>query len=276
MKPTKQEEQITAIAPAVNSGFLIDDLLAGMPDFTEEQYVDRAAKVPRITALRGELDPNCFGLFVKIDDAAEVELQLPEGMEPIEYTYNNGDTAVGYMFKSEFGLCVQPLTPLLAFSRQTEGGEKQEIVEYNSAEHGGNPNYTAGKIYDILLVVDGKLLHQQPLRLTIKGAASATFAKAWDTAVQQVGRTYCKAKNRTYRPMNWEFNRLVIFKPVMARELAGTANKSAALVFKDSAPATLVDNFMAGDQYSLIAQALIKPEQQAEQSLLVAAEDYGF
>jgi Family of unknown function (DUF5895) len=276
MKPIKQDEQTTAITPAANSGISIDDLLFGLPDFTEEQYIDRSAKVPRITALRGELDPNCFGLFVKVDDAAEVELQIPEGMEPIEYTYNNGDTAVGYMFKTGFGLCVQPLTPLLAFSRQTEGGEKQEIVEYNSAEHGGNPNYTAGKIYDILLVVGGKLLHQQPLRLTIKGAASATFAKAWDTTVQQVGRAYCKAKDRTYRPMNWEFNRLVVFKPVMARELAGTANKSAALVFKDSAPATLVDNFMAGDQYSLIAQALIKPEQQAEQSLLVAAEDYVF
>jgi Family of unknown function (DUF5895) len=275
MKPIKQDEQTTAIA-TTGAGVSIDDLLFGLPDFTEEQYVDRSAKVPRITALRGELDPNCFGLFVKVDDAAEVELQIPQGVEPIEYTYNNGDTAVGYMFKTGFGLCVQPLTPLLAFSRQTEGGEKQEIVEYNQAEHGGNPNYTAGKIYDILLVVGGKLLHQQPLRLTIKGAASATFAKTWDTTVQQVGRAYCKAKNRTYRPMNWEFNRLVIFKPVMARELAGTANKSAALVFKDSAPATLADNFMAGDQYLLIAQALIKPEQQAEQSLLVAAEDYGF
>jgi hypothetical protein len=78
--------------------------------------------------------------------------------------------------------------------------------------------------------------------------------------------------------MTWEFNRLVIYTPVLARELAGTANKSAALIFKDAVPATSLANGLitSEQQYKTVAESLLKPQVATGELLLTAVEDYGF
>jgi hypothetical protein len=249
----------------------------GLPDFTGDEYVDRKARAPKITALRGEAmmanGEYCFGLFVKIEDAIDAELSIPEGMDPTSYTHGDGEKSEGYMFGRDFGMCVIPLSPLLAFPKSKDPQNPWGPVEYNASTHKGNPDYVAGRVYDVLLVKDGTLLNTRPFRMTLKGASSATFAKAWEAERIATGKLYSAAKGRPYRPMNFQFNRLVVFWPVMARELAGDAQKSPALIFKVAEnPRGLADRLMMA-QHEIVASALTPLAPQGEQSMLTEAAD---
>jgi Family of unknown function (DUF5895) len=252
--------------------------LSVLPDFTGDEYVDRKAKIPRITPLRGELDPSVFGLFVKIDDAIDVELSIPEGMEPIIYTYNNGDKAEGYMFQRDFGMCVLPMSPLLAFLRNPDPGSTVLPEPYEASLHKGNASYSAGRVYNVLLVSHGALLHERPFQMILKGAASASFAKAWEADTIATGKLYALAKGKTYRPMNFEFNRLVVYHPVIVRDLAGEVQKSAALTFQ-LAPneRPLADRLMI-KEHKLVSSALVPLAPQPGQPLMLAemADDMPF
>jgi Family of unknown function (DUF5895) len=271
MKPIKTSEMIAITAP------IMGNPLMELPDFTTEEYIDQKARVPRITALRGESDPKVFGLFVKLQDAVDIELSIPSGIDLMEYTYSNGDTAEGYMFQKDFGLCVMPLSPLLAFSRRKDGSTEQAPLPeaYDASRHKGDPDFTAGRIYDVLLVANGELLHIRPLRMVLKGAASATFTKAWEQDVIAVGKLYSAAMNKAYRPMTYQFNRLVVFRPTLARELAGTAQKSTALVFSATYNGALADRIITQKaDYEIVSSSLIPfLQQQVEQPLLMAINE---
>jgi Family of unknown function (DUF5895) len=267
------------MAKVNQSAITIDSLISNLPDFTNDLYVDRTA-IPRITGLRGEIDPKEFGLFVKADEAGVAGLDVPDGMEPIEYTYNDGEKAWGYLFQENFGLCVKPISPLLALTRKkNDAGQRPNAELYDAKTHKGDPEFVNATIYDVMLVnASGTaFLHSRPFRLCLKGAAGATFAREWGNVVRAVTKLYCEAKGRRYRPMVVEFNRLVIYYPTMARELAGSTAKSPALTFKPSVlPTTLLGSLvMTKDLYNSILESLPAVTEPIEPLLLSAAEDDG-
>lgn len=255
MNNAKKSTASAALAPIDPAGDLAG-LFDGLPDFSVPEYRDTTAQLPRITPIR-DSGNGTFGLFIKAEDAAAVSLSVD--MEPTEVTYSDGTSSIGFMFTKDFGLCLHPMTPLMAIDKEASKEQKKLVAEEWGAQFKGNDRYTAGVLYHALITDKaGKLLHEEPVQLLVKGATSATFNKAWKEAVAATTRLYFSLKNKPYTPLNWEFNRLVIFHPALAVELAGDKQKSKALVFKSfvAPEKEKIDQFLAINDYQKVAGVL--------------------
>ena len=251
--PKKSNE--SALATVESAG----DLAAtfdGLPDFTAPEYRDTTATLPRLTPIRDN-GSGQFGLFIKAEDAAAVSLET--SLDPTEVIYSDGTSSRGYMFTDGFGLCLQPVTPLLAINKDASSEQKKLVAEEWTAQHKGDDRFTAGVLYHALLTDEaGNLLHTEPVQFLAKGATSATLNKAWKDALTATTRLYFEAKRKPYTPLNWEFNRLVIFHPVLAVELAGEKQKSKALVVRGFVQPSIesLPQFLAVRDYQTVVGAL--------------------
>jgi len=255
MSTTKKSNE-SALATVGAAG----DLAAtfdGLPDFTAPEYRDTTATLPRLTPIRDN-GSGQFGLFIKIEDAAAVSLSVD--FEPSQVTYSDGTSSDGYMFTDSFGLCLQPVTPLLAIDKDASSEQKKMVAEEWTAQHKKNSDrFTPGVLYHALITdAAGNLLHTEPVQLLAKGATSATLNKVWKEALTATTRLYFAAKGRPYTPLNWEFNRLVIFHPLLAVELAGDKQKSKAVVVKGFVQPSIesLPQFLAVRDYQTVVGAL--------------------
>jgi hypothetical protein len=226
---TATKESSTALATTAPAG-----AIAALDDFATPEFNDPNAKKPRIQALRGE-DPSQFGYFISTSELAACEwldFSLIED-KVINYTFSSGDQEDGVLLKKPRLLVVQT-SPLFAENRQASKDEQRMVAEpYDRNKHKGNSAYVNVTAYDVLLLNSkNQPLHDVPLQYMSKGANSATFSEEWAKFLEDVAGCHAAANKIPKRKKNAVFNSLCVFCPVLAREMAGSATKSPALMVK--------------------------------------------
>ncbi|ACK74074.1 hypothetical protein PCC7424_5505 (plasmid) [Gloeothece citriformis PCC 7424] len=198
-------------------------------EFANGEYIDPLAKLPRIQALRGQSKETC-GYFISVKEMAKAAWKDFEAINDQLITYefeSSGDSELGLLLKNP-RMLVCPRTPLLAFDRKKSNKEKQLVIlggwekDYKKDENIANCQF----YQVILLSPDNEQLHDVPFSYVAKGANHATFSQHWQELVQQVTACHAIANKIAALPKNLKFNALCVFSFSVAREQAGTENKS--------------------------------------------------
>lgn len=254
--------------------------LPGLPDFTKDEYRDQSATLPSLITLRSDgTKDRKYGLFLKAPDAASIGLTT--NREPTNVVHNDQTTSEGWLFDKDFGMCVQPMTPLLAIDKAASKTQKMTVFAgpWSAALHKDKERYTTSVVYHVLLTDGaGKLLHHKPLKFVPKGATSATINRVWRSAVEETTTLYLKTRGQSYRALSWQFNRAVIVYFDLSIELAGSGQRSEALVFSGYEHPTedALSRFIVnGDDYKVV-DGVLRPIKNDQMLIMNNPEEQDF
>jgi hypothetical protein len=198
--------------------------------FASADYIDPAAKLPKIQALRGEKGDIDCGYFITEAEMEKAGWYSCKAKDLVTYQFNSGGKEKGLLLKTPRMLVVQR-SPIFAFDRQASVQEKRMIVSgaYSRQAHKEREKYGLGQYYEVLLLDENnEPLHETPLGYLAKGANQASFSSHWQQLVNEVTRSHAQANGIPARPKNSMFTCLCVFQFSVKRELAGTSMKSYA------------------------------------------------
>jgi hypothetical protein len=198
--------------------------------FASADYIDPAAKLPKIQALRGEKGDIDCGYFISEAEMEKAGWHSVKVKDLTMYQFNSGGQERGLLLKTPRMLVVQR-SPIFAFDRQASMQQKQMIVSgaYSRQAHKEREKYGLGQYYEVLLLDENnEPLHELPLGYLAKGANQASFSSHWQQLVSEVTRSHAQANQIPARPKNSMFTCLCVFQFSVKRELAGTSMKSFA------------------------------------------------
>lgn len=198
--------------------------------FANPEYVNTNARLPRITALRGENGADECGYFITESELAKSGWWQIDESELITYQYNSGGKERGLLIKSPRMLVV-PRSPLFAFDRQLSQQEERLVVagKYTKQEHSDRSKYGTGQCFEVMLLdPNNQPLHEVSFAYVAKGSNQASFSQHWQQLVTEVTKLHAIANNIPARPKDNRFNALCVFQFTVKRELAGVNAKSPA------------------------------------------------
>jgi Family of unknown function (DUF5895) len=198
--------------------------------FASADYIDPAAKLPKIQALRGEKGDIDCGYFLAETEMEKAGWKSFAVKDLTIYQFNSGGKERGLLLKTPRMLVVQR-SPLFAFDRQASTQEKRMIVSgaYSRQAHKEREKYGLGQYYEVLLLDENnEPLHELPLGYLAKGANQASFSSHWQQLINEVTRHHAQANGIPARPKNSMFTCLCVFQFSVKRELAGSSMKSFA------------------------------------------------
>jgi Family of unknown function (DUF5895) len=198
--------------------------------FASADYIDQAAQLPKIQALRGEKGDIDCGYFITEAEMEKAGWKTFAAKDLTTYSYNSGNQERGLLLKTPRMLVV-PRSPLFAFDRQASTQEKRMIVSgaYSRQAHKERDKYGLGQYYEVLLLDENnEPLHELPLAYMAKGANQSSFSVHWQQLVNEVTRCHAQANGIPARPKNSMFTCLCVFQFSVKRELAGSSMKSYA------------------------------------------------
>jgi Family of unknown function (DUF5895) len=198
--------------------------------FASADYIDPAAKLPKIQALRGEKGDIDCGYFITEAEMEKAGWYSCKAKDLVTYQFNSGGQEKGLLLKNPRMLVVQK-SPIFAFDRQASTQEKRMIVSgaYSRQAHKEREKYGLGQFYEVLLLDENnEPLHELPLGYMAKGANQSSFSVHWQQLVNEVTRCHAQANGIPARPKNSMFTCLCVFQFSVKRELAGTSMKSYA------------------------------------------------
>jgi Family of unknown function (DUF5895) len=198
--------------------------------FASADYIDPAAKLPKIQALRGEKGDIDCGYFLAETEMEKAGWKSFAVKDLTIYQFNSGGKERGLLLKTPRMLVVQR-SPLFAFDRQASTQEKRMIVSgaYSRQAHKEREKYGLGQYYEVLLLDENnEPLHELPLGYMAKGANQSSFSSHWQQLVNEVTRFHAQANGIPARPKNSMFTCLCVFQFSVKRELAGSSMKSYA------------------------------------------------
>jgi hypothetical protein len=198
--------------------------------FASADYIDPAAKLPKIQALRGEKGDIDCGYFITEAEMEKAGWHSVKVKDLTMYQFNSGGQERGLLLKNPRMLVVQR-SPIFAFDRQASMQQKQMIVSgaYSRQAHNSREKYGLGQYYEILLLDENnEPLHELSLGYLAKGANQASFSTHWQQLVNEITRFHAQANGIPARPKNSMFTSLCVFQFSVKRELAGTSMKSFA------------------------------------------------
>jgi Family of unknown function (DUF5895) len=198
--------------------------------FASADYIDPAAKLPKIQALRGEKGDIDCGYFITEAEMEKAGWYSCKAKDLVTYQFNSGGQEKGLLLKNPRMLVVQK-SPIFAFDRQASVQEKRMIVSgaYSRQAHKERDKYGLGQFYEVLLLDENnEPLHELPLGYMAKGANQSSFSVHWQQLVNEVTRCHAQANGIPARPKNSMFTCLCVFQFSVKRELAGSSMKSYA------------------------------------------------
>lgn len=219
-------------------------MIATLDMFTQDEFRGNVGKLPVCQLLNSEAKP---GLFVKEKDAKlagwnEVDKEYDKYVH--QYRDKDKTKEAGYFFVSP-KLHVLGVSPRLV--EVTKKGEElglgkvgsilqsyeNEIgqhIHHNSETKGG----TSLRTFYLIQLIDskGNFIHNLPLVLSVKGAAAATFGKAWNTfgKLAESAYTTLYSKAGEYLTLNEQAKASLIFNPKFGSELVGEESQSFVCV----------------------------------------------
>lgn len=244
-----------------------------IPDFTDSQYDDMTTTKPRLTGLRGTNDTN-VGFFATVQDVGKAEWVNFDPTKVVTYQYDNGGQEDGLLFQDPIML-VLPTSPLLAIDKVRSKEQKRMVCrEYDRSLHSDRKIWDAGRSFDVILLdKDLSPLHHLPFEMVLKGAAQATFHTSWVSNCQQIAKMYCQDAGKIYRPKDDRFNKLCVFRPVVARRLVGGEQKSYSLVVDSFVqPENIESSFLGTIKHYEVANQLLTINRDVPLALISAAE----
>jgi Family of unknown function (DUF5895) len=198
--------------------------------FASTDYIDTAAKSPKIQSLRGEKGDEGCGYFITEAEMEKAGWKSFAAKDLTTYQFNSGGKERGLLLKTPRMLVV-PRSPLFAFDRQASTQEKRMIVSgaYSRQAHKEREKYGLAQYYEVLLLDENnEPLHELPLGYMAKGANQSSFSVHWQQLVNEVTRSHAQANGIPARPKNSMFTCLCVFQFSVKRELAGRSMKSYA------------------------------------------------
>ncbi|WP_373541154.1 DUF5895 domain-containing protein [Chamaesiphon sp.] len=226
MKTTVQPPELTAITPIQTTG-----LVTTTKDrFAAAEYVDTNARLPKITALRGENGKEECGYFLTESELAKAAWGYIDESELIVYQYNSGGKERGLLIQNPRMLVV-PRSPLFAFDRVLSRQEERLYVvgAYQKSKYSNREQFGTAQAYEVLLLdKDNQPLHEIGLGYIAKGSNQASFSSHWQQLVTEVTKCHAIANGIPARAKDIRFQCLCVFEFATKRELAGTVAKSPA------------------------------------------------
>ncbi|WP_373544685.1 DUF5895 domain-containing protein [Chamaesiphon sp.] len=226
MKATAQPIETSAITPVQPTALTT----VTRDRFAAPEYVDTNARLPKITALRGENGKEERGYFITEADLAKAGWGYVNDSELIEYHYNSGGKERGLLVQNPRMLVV-PRSPLFAFDRVLSRQEERLHVvgAYQKSKYSNREQFGTGQAYEVLLIdKNNQPLHEIAFAYIGKGANQASFNSHWQQLVTEVTKFHAIANGIPARAKDIRFQCLCVFEFTTKRELAGTGAKSPA------------------------------------------------
>ncbi len=210
--------------------------------FSDPEFDDPNARLPKIQALRGTNPATC-GYFLTEERVGQAGwLREIEDADWTEYTFEeSGLVERGLLFQSLRCLVV-PRSPVLALDRKASHKAKQPVIVelYEAAVHREQEEIQNAQFFELFLLdANNQPLHLVPLAYLAKGANHATFASHWQAFVTQMATCHALEFRRPARPKDNRFNSLCVFEFRTAREQAGEKQKSWACKVAEHTKPTL-------------------------------------
>ena len=221
-------------------------------EFASPDFVDPDARLPRIQAVRGELNLEHCGYFVTADQMAQAGwLDLDES-QLIEYTFNSGETEQGILIRKP-RMIVCPKSPVLAFDRdESEKLQQTVIVGLYDRTAKENERISNIQFFQVFLVnAQNEPLHSIPLSYKAKGANQASFSKHWQQFCTEITACHAIENRIAAKPKNASFKSLCVFEFEVERQIVGEKKKSASCYVTSHTKPTLEtwkQHFLGYDQ----------------------------
>jgi hypothetical protein len=225
-------------------------MTATLDMFTQDEFRGNIGKLPVCQLLNSESRP---GLFVKEKDAKLAGWNDGIVGEYDKYTHQYRDkekTKESGFFFSSPKLHILSVSPRLVEVTkkgaelglgkigailQSYENEIGQYIHHNPETKGG----TSLRTFYLIQLLDskGEFIHSLPLVLSVKGAAAATFGKAWDAFGKLAESAYTKnySSDGEYLTLNEQAKACLIFNPKFTGELVGEENQSFVCVVESFA-----------------------------------------
>jgi hypothetical protein len=245
-------------------------------DFEDEQFnAPPSAVLPWCQMInpvvrQGEIRP--YGLAISEENKKAARVELTDQWEEVEYEFGSGEIVKLYMTTTP-RLLVLHRGPISLKERET-GMTVGRLSDHYEDFLADRQRFKPFTRYLIFLVGENKeLLHPEPLRMTLSGAASASFGNAYGyrRGVEAGGFTYeleqayAEFRGQPYTPKNALFHAHGIFCPFIDAVEKGSGNARALV-------ATTVD--FEHPTASNITEYLISSNSKTSQILRKAFEEY--
>jgi hypothetical protein len=246
------------------------------PDiFASGDFDQPDTKLPRAQFLRGETDPNMFGLFISELDLIATNYKYDK-KDLIEYQFiSSNEKQAGLMLKTPKMLLAQKTVLMAKQQIEDENGKSRSVYEaYDASIHFDRSIYSPCTGYNIILVdADNKPLHDIAFSLTAKGAAGASLNAELNKFYDEITTAHAKLNNIPIRKKDARFKALCVFEPVIVRELIGDKQKSFSIKInshKVATTETFTNQFISKD-YETIWE-IIEPVSPKEYKVLGEAQ----
>lgn len=222
--PASKLAEVTDITISSNT----TEVITERDEFCGDEYVDPYARLPRITALRGEDASQC-GYFVTVPDMAKCGWKNFDETQLITYTYNSGGKEQGILIKEPRMLVVER-SPLLALDKKAQNEKKTIFYKYSKEEHSDRELFAVAQVYEIILLDEfNQPLHEIGLLYIPKGANRASFQAEWQKFIVEITSCHAIANGIPAKPKDARFKALCVFELQIKREMAGEKAKSPAI-----------------------------------------------
>jgi Family of unknown function (DUF5895) len=225
----KSESNIQSNADIEFDAMPMDEVEAPIErdEFASPDFVDPDARLPRIQAVRGEVNLEHCGYFVTADQMAQAGWLDFDESQLIEYTFNSGETDQGILIRNP-RMIVCPKTPVLAFDRD-ESEKLQQTVIRGLYDRTCKENERISNIqfFQVFLVnSDNQPLHSIPLSYQAKGANQASFSQHWQQFCTEITACHAIQNRIAAKPKNASFKSLCVFEFEVERQIVGEKKKS--------------------------------------------------
>jgi Family of unknown function (DUF5895) len=247
--------------------------------FASPEYNKLDARLPRITAMRGETGADQCGYFIPANELALAGWHDLDDSQLVEYQYNSGKTEQGILLKSPRMLVV-PRSPLFAIDDAATRNSNRMVIagEYDKSKYADRTKFTTARAFEVLLLSpDNQPLHETPFGYIPKGYNQLTFSTHWEELVREVTQCHAIGNGISARPKDIRFSSLCVFQFTVKRGLVGTTAKSPACQVESHLSPTQAnwESFFLGRQDTLADRFLniLAPNSQLTLPTLPATDD---
>jgi len=199
-----------------------------------------------------------YGLAIKLDNARAVGFVPDENWQQVEHEFSSGVETV--FISTTPNIVIVRRGPLSVKDRET-GAKLGTLKDNYDAFLADKLKFKTFTRYLIFLVGnDQNFLHEQPLQLTLNGAAGASFSKSYceyqqgratSGFVTELERAYAGYRRQVATPKGPLFHAHGIFSPIIECEergiLSNTVLVAATVDYKHPTVSTLTQYLIASD-----------------------------
>lgn len=192
-----------------------------------------------------------YGLAVKLDNAEAIGFTPDENWQEIDHEFSTGDVETLYITTTP-RLVVVRRGPVCIKDRET-GAMVGKLMDHYDAFAADRLKFKPFTRHLLFLVGrDKKFLHQTPLRLSISGAAGASFGNSYrhvksGQAVSgftvELERAYAEFSGQPFTPKGPLFHAHGIFCPLIQAETRGLGSNTALVATTVDYEHPMAENF---------------------------------